>query len=332
MIDDTLAKRGQSHLIYNEPLRLVKKEKSRVSASTKAVKRDRSEVLPTQPSSSRPKTASNPHFREADKRDNSKAQLVTAQPSSSRSTSHPHVPNREEVKRDNSKVLSRQPPSSHVKTAFDPYFRGVKRDNSKALPVQPSSSRRKTASHPYFREGVERGNSEVLPTQSSSLRPKTAFDPYFREGVKPDNSELLSTQPSFSHPKAASDPHFLIRERVGSSSVPSSSTSAKARQTVTPAPRKRPSDTLDRTMKRQKSGNYPGCPICGGPHHLVKDCPITAEGPKRYFFLVSDFMMSLLIYFMDSIRAAIVRLEPQLGHGLTVAALRDILRRLKERG
>ena len=34
---------------------------------------------------------------------------------------------------------------------------------------------------------------------------------------------------------------------------------------------------------------------------------------------------------MDSIRAAIIRLEAQLGQTATVAALRDVLKRLKER-
>jgi chromodomain-helicase-DNA-binding protein 4 len=177
MIDDTLKKRGQLHLIYGQPLRVIEKVKSGVSGSTKADKRDNSKVLPTQPSS-RPKTASGLHLRE-----------------------------------------------------------GVKRGNSKGVPTQPSSSR----------------------------------------------------------PKIPSDPHFLIREGVGSSGVPSSSTSAKGWPTVTPAPRKRPSDTPNSAMKKQKTGKYPGCPICGGPHHFVKDCPITAEGPKRYSFLVSDFMTSLLI-------------------------------------
>jgi hypothetical protein len=209
MIDDTLEKRGQPHLIYNQPLRLVEKVKSRASDSTKAVERDSSKVLPTQPSSAPPKTASNPHFRE-----------------------------------------------------------GVKRDSSKVLPTQPPSASPNIAS-----------DSRVLD----------------REGVRRENSKDLPTQPSSSRPQTASDPYFLIREGVRSSSVPSSSTSAKGRPTVTPAPRKRPSDTPDSTMKRQKTGKSPGCLICGGPHHLVKDCPITAEGPKRYFFLVSDFMRSLLI-------------------------------------
>jgi hypothetical protein len=204
MIDDTLEKRGQRHLIHNKPLRLVEKVKRKVSGSTKASNRDNSKVQKTQPSSSRPKTASNPHFREE-----------PAQPSFSR-----------------------------PKTASDPHFRGVKRDNSKDLVAQPSSS-----------------------------RPNISSDP-----------------------KTASGPHFLIREGVRSSSIPSSSASAKGWPTATPAPRKRPSDTPDSAVKKkQKTYKYPGCPICGGPHHLVKDCPITAEGPKRYFFLVSDFTTSLLI-------------------------------------
>jgi hypothetical protein len=225
MIDDTLEKRGQLHLIRNQPLRLVKEVKSRVSGSTKAVKRDNSKVLPTQSS------------------------------------------------------------SSHNKAASDPHFTGVKRDNSKVPPAQPSSSRPKTALDPHFREGIKRDNSKVLPTQPSSSRPKVASDPHVlnREGVKRDNSKFLSTQPSSSRPKTASNPHFRIREGDRHSSVPSSSTSVKGWPTATPAPRKRSSDTPDSAMKRQKMGKYLGCPICGGPHHLVKDCPITAEGPKRYF-------------------------------------------------
>ena len=272
MIDDTLEKREQLHLIYGQPLRLVAKGKSGVSGSTKAVKRDKSKVLPTQPSSSRPKTASDPHFREGIKGDKSK--VLSAQSSSRpRTASYPHILN-QEVIRDNSKVLPTQPSSSRSKTAFDPYFReGVKPDNSE----DP-----KTILDRYYREGVKPDSSNVLPNQPSS-RPKTAFDPYFR-GVKHNNSEVLPTQSSSSRPKTVSDPHFLIREGVRSSSVPSSSTSV----------RKRPSDTPDSRMKKQKTGKYPGCPACGGPHHLVKDCPITAEGPKRYFFLVSDFMTSLL--------------------------------------
>src|SRR5229473_2676729 len=115
------------------------------------------------------------------------------------------------------------------------------------------------------------------------------------KAVKRSDSKVPSTQPqpSSSRLKTASDPY--IREGVRSSDTPSSSTSARGWATVTPAPRKRPSDTPDSTKKRQKTGKYPYCPICGGPHHLVKDCPITAEGPERYCSSVSDFTTSLLI-------------------------------------
>jgi len=144
-------------------------------------------------------------------------------------------------------------------------------------------------------KAVKRDHSKGLQTQPSSSHPKTASDQHFREGVRRDNSKGLPAQPSSSRPKTSSDPHPLIREGVRSSSIPSSSTSAKGRPAVTPAPRKRSSDTPNSAMKRQKTEKYPGCPICGGPHHLVKDCPIvTVEGPKRYFLLFSDFMTSLL--------------------------------------
>lgn len=80
---------------------------------------------------------------------------------------------------------------------------------------------------------------------------------------------------SSSRPKAP-DPQVL--HRVGYGNVPHSSTSARGGST---APQKRPSNAPSSTKKRQKAGNQPGCPICGGPHHLVKDCPVTAEGSKR---------------------------------------------------
>ena len=46
---------------------------------------------------------------------------------------------------------------------------------------------------------------------------------------------------------------------------------------------KRPSDAQAQgsARKRHRTHNEPGCPVCGGPHHLVKDCPVTAAGPER---------------------------------------------------
>jgi hypothetical protein len=157
---------------------------------------------------------------------------------------------------------------------------------------------------------VEKNKSRVSDP-AKAVKPSTLRDP-------------SQPQPSSSRPKPAHDPQVLMWD-----SVPSSSTSARGRVTETPIPRKRPSDASSSAMKRQKASKYPGCPICEGPHHLVKDCPVTAEGSKRYCSLVSDFTTSLLI--TDSIRAAISRLETQSGQTATVAALRDALRRRKER-
>jgi hypothetical protein len=113
--------------------------------------------------------------------------------------------------------------------------------------------------------------------------------------VEPDTLKVPSTQPSTSRPKTAPGPQVPNREGVRDGNVPSSSTSARGRTTEMPAPRKRPSDAPSSAMKRQKTGKYPGCPVCEGPHHLVKDCPVTREGPKRYVFRSVTFTRSLLI-------------------------------------
>ena len=107
-----------------------------------------------------------------------------------------------------------------------------------------------------------------------------------------DTMKVPSTQPSSSRPERAPDPQIRYQHY----NVPSSSTSARGGTAEMPVPRKRPSDASSIPMKkRQKTDKYPGCAICGGPHHLVKDCPITAEGPKRYCPAISDFISSLLM-------------------------------------
>jgi chromodomain-helicase-DNA-binding protein 4 len=111
------------------------------------------------------------------------------------------------------------------------------------------------------------------------------------KAVKSNTMKAPSTQPSSSCPEPAPDRQV----RYQFYNVPSSSTSARGGTAETPAPRKRPSDAPSVPMKRQKTDKYPGCPVCGGPHHLVKDCPTIAEGPKRYCTAISDFIMSLLI-------------------------------------
>ena len=107
------------------------------------------------------------------------------------------------------------------------------------------------------------------------------------KGVKPNTQTGLPKQPS-SNPKVPPDPQVRHMEWVSYGNMPSSSTSAVAGSTETPPPPKRPSDTSSSAKKRQKTGSYPGCPICGRPHHLVKDCPVVAEGSKRYLSLAGD--------------------------------------------
>jgi chromodomain-helicase-DNA-binding protein 4 len=172
MIDRTLKKRGQLHLIYNQPLRLIEKDKGSSSNSRKGVKPKTQRTLPTQLPSN-PKVPSGPQPLRLMEKD-----IVSA--SGSR--------------------------------------KGVKLSTQKALPTQ-------------------------LP-------------------LNPNPQDFHTVEMLYGN-------------------EPSASTSARGRSTETIPPPKRPSDASSSAKKRQKMGSYPGCPICEGPHHLVKDCPVVAEGSKR---------------------------------------------------
>lgn len=150
------------------------------------------------------------------------------------------------------------------------------------------------------------------------------------KGAKPNVQKSRPTQLSSYH-KVSSDPQAR-RGEVSYDNVPSSSTSARGRPTEAPPPppSKRPSDTPSSAKKRQKMDSHPGCPICGGQHHLVKDCPVTAQGSARYYpWLVT--CVGFAHHIIGSIRAAISRLESQSGQNATVAALRSVLERLEKR-
>jgi hypothetical protein len=138
---------------------------------------------------------------------------------------------------------------------------------------------------------------------------------------------------------ATTNPHLqrLPRE-VSYGDVPSSSSKSSAgnEPLKTPAPMltslKRPSDALNSVKKKQKTASYPGCPVCGGPHHLVKDCPVTTAGPKRYCHsCIGLTALTFASWVMDSIYEAIIRLESQSGQNATVAALREVLRKHEKR-
>ncbi|KAH9049552.1 SNF2 family N-terminal domain-containing protein [Lactarius hengduanensis] len=77
---------------------------------------------------------------------------------------------------------------------------------------------------------------------------------------------------------------------------------------------KRPSDAQAQgsAKKRHRTNNDLDCPVCGGPHHLVKDCPVTAAGP-------------------ESIQSAISRLKSQPDQTATVAALLGVLQKYRKR-
>jgi chromodomain-helicase-DNA-binding protein 4 len=149
------------------------------------------------------------------------------------------------------------------------------------------------------------------------------------KGVKPNTQKAPPTHLS-SYPKVPPDPQVPHTEKVSYDNVPSSSISARGGPKETPPPPKRPSDTPSSAKKRQRMDSYPSCPVCGGPHHLVKDCPIIAEGPKRYCLWLVTYNV-FAHHIMDSIRAVIARLESQSGQTATVAALRGALRKYEKR-
>ena len=148
------------------------------------------------------------------------------------------------------------------------------------------------------------------------------------KGAKPNIQKPRPTQLSL-YRKVPPDTQVRHVE-VPYDNVPSSSTSARGRPTETPPPPKRPSDTPSSAKKRQKMDSYPGCPVCGGPHHLIKDCPVTAQGSKR----CCPWLVTCVVFahhIIGSIRTAIARLESQSGQTATVAALRGVLNRLEKR-
>lgn len=46
-------------------------------------------------------------------------------------------------------------------------------------------------------------------------------------------------------------------------------------------PKRAPSPSNEPSSKKKAIQGNAGCAVCGGPHHLVKDCPKVLQGPKR---------------------------------------------------
>jgi len=162
----------------------------------------------------------------------------------------------------------------------------------------------------------KRGQLHLVYNQPLRLVEKRKSKPSVSvEGAKPRTQKVPPTQLPSSRPKTSSGPQVLPRVGILNGNVPSSHVSAKDRPLEIRAPEptslKRLSDASSSTRKKQRTASYPGCPVCGGPHHLVKDCPVTAAGPK-------------------SIYEAILRLESQSGQSATVAALREVLKKYEK--
>jgi hypothetical protein len=99
-------------------------------------------------------------------------------------------------------------------------------------------------------------------------------------------TQVPSTRLPSSHPKRTPDPRVLPPAEVPYGNVPSSNSSVRDKlleetAALEPTLQKRPSDAPNSSRKKQRTASHLGCPVCGGPHHLVKDCPVTAAGPKR---------------------------------------------------
>jgi hypothetical protein len=112
-------------------------------------------------------------------------------------------------------------------------------------------------------------------------------------------TQVPSTRLSSSHPKRSPDPRVLPPEEVLYGNVTSSNSSVRDKPleetpALEPTLLKRTSDASNSARKKQRTASHLGCPVCGGPHHLVKDCPVTAAGPKRYYSLCID--LTVLTY------------------------------------
>ncbi|OBZ79352.1 Chromatin remodeling factor mit1 [Grifola frondosa] len=87
-----------------------------------------------------------------------------------------------------------------------------------------------------------------------------------------------------------------------------------------------PLQFTDVPKKKVKESSPSSCAICGrSPHHLVKDCPIVAEGPKRYVECKSGATRKMWNRSTSRIQSEIKRLESDPTQVSTVKVLRHIL-------
>jgi len=152
----------------------------------------------------------------------------------------------------------------------------------------------------------KRGQLQLVYNQPLRLVERVRTETSGRSRNNPDIriQQMTPTQLTLSHPNNSS-----LQK-----AVPNANLSSSAKGGAGSTSQKRPSDDQAQSSvkKRHRTNNEPGCPICEGPHHLLKDCPVTAAGP-------------------ESIQSAISRLKSQPGQTATVAALYGALQKYAKR-
>ncbi|TFK56559.1 hypothetical protein OE88DRAFT_1730039 [Heliocybe sulcata] len=123
---------------------------------------------------------------------------------------------------------------------------------------------------------------------------------------------LLLNAPSLSHKHKVKSPNMPAGVSTSAKAGPSNAATSSS---ALAGPSKRPPSPLPSTSskKSKHTGGQTPCSVCGrSPHHLVKDCPVVAEGPK-------------------STAREIARLERDPKQSHTVDVLRKIMIKQKKR-
>lgn len=162
----------------------------------------------------------------------------------------------------------------------------------------------------------KRGQLHRIYNQPLRLVEKVRSETSVPPRNNPNNrvQQTAPTQLPLSRPKNSSLQNGI--PNTNSFSVKSAKGTTPGAMSLASTSQKRPSPSDAQAQgsakKRHRTNNDPGCPVCGGPHHLVKDCPVTAAG-------------------QESIQSAISRLKSQPDQTATIAALRGILQKLAKR-
>jgi hypothetical protein len=119
-------------------------------------------------------------------------------------------------------------------------------------------------------------NTPKLNAQGSTSQPVASSSNPIGQTIPPATSSSNLIRQLIRPAASTSNPNGRVFQPVATSSKP------KILQPIA-ASSKRPPPSSEHPSKakRPKQINTTSCPVCDGPHHLVKDCPVVADGPKR---------------------------------------------------